>query len=196
MTRYLCISLCLIFLCSCGSKTKVILLPDTDGKTGTVVVRNQGSSTTLNEPYTYTDVSNNTSMAAAAPIAQNTVKDVYQSLLNSEPLKPVSFILYFEHDSINLTKKSMALIPQILQVAKDREPSEVSVIGHTDSKGSPEYNSKLSYQRAETMAKILKASDVNLKNIYIKSHGENDPLVMTEDGMSEEKNRRVEIMIR
>ena len=196
MTRYLCISLCLIFLCSCGSKTKVILLPDTDGKTGTVVVRNQGSSTTLNEPYTYTDVSNNTSMAAAAPIAQNTVKDVYQSLLNSEPLKPVSFILYFEHDSINLTQDSLNLIPQVLQLAKDREPSEISVIGHTDAKSSSEYNSKLSYQRAETMAKILKASDVNLKNIYIKSHGENDPLVMTEDGMSEEKNRRVEIMIR
>jgi len=196
MTRYLCISLCLIFLCSCGSKTKVILLPDTDGKTGTVVVRNQGSSTTLNEPYTYTDVSNNTSMAAAAPIAQNTVKDVYQSLLNSEPLKPVSFILYFEHDSINLTQDSLNLIPQVLQLAKDREPSEISVIGHTDARGSSEYNSKLSYQRAETMAKILKASDVNLKNIYIKSHGENDPLVMTEDGMSEEKNRRVEIMIR
>ena len=196
MTRYLCISLCLIFLCSCGSKTKVILLPDTDGKTGTVVVRNQGSSTTLNEPYTYTDVSNTTSMAAAAPIAQNTVKDVYQSLLNSEPLKPVSFILYFEHDSINLTQDSLNLIPQVLQLAKDREPSEISVIGHTDARGSSEYNSKLSYQRAETMAKILKASDVNLKNIYIKSHGENDPLVMTEDGMSEEKNRRVEIMIR
>jgi len=174
----------------------VILLPDTDGKTGTVVVRNQGSSTTLNEPYTYTDVSNNTSMAAAAPIAQNTVKDVYQSLLNSEPLKPVSFILYFEHDSINLTQDSLNLIPQVLQLAKDREPSEISVIGHTDARGSSEYNSKLSYQRAETMAKILKASDVNLKNIYIKSHGENDPLVMTEDGMSEEKNRRVEIMIR
>jgi outer membrane protein OmpA-like peptidoglycan-associated protein len=174
----------------------VILLPDEDGKTGTVIVKNQGASTTLNKPYTYTDVSNTTSMAAAAPIAQNKVNNLYQSLLNSEPLKPVSFILYFEHDSINLTKDSMNLIPQVLQVAKDREPSEISVIGHTDSKGSSAYNNKLSLQRAETMAKLLKASDANLKNIYIKSHGENDPLVMTEDGVSEEKNRRVEIMIR
>ena len=196
MIRYICISLCLIFLCSCGSKTRVILLPDENGKTGTVVVKNKGSSTTLNKPYTYTNVNDETSMTTATPIDQNKVKDLYQSLLNSEPLKPVSFILYFEHDSINLTKESMTLIPQILQSAKDREPSEISVIGHTDSKGSSEYNNKLSLQRAETMAKMLKESDASLKNLYVKFHGENDPIVLTEDGISEEKNRRVEIMIR
>jgi peptidoglycan-associated lipoprotein len=196
MIRYICISLCLIFLCSCSSKTRVILLPDENGKTGAVVVKNKESSTTLNKPYTYTNVNDETSMIRRTPIDQNKVKDLYQSLLNSEPSKPVIFILYFEDNSINLTKQSMAFIPKILQTAKDREPSEISVIGHTDSKGSSEYNNKLALQRAKTTAKILKASDANLKNLYIKSHGENDPLVLTEDGISEEKNRRVEIMIR
>lgn len=196
MIRYTCILFCLIFLCSCGSKTKVILLPDEDGKTGSVVVQNQGSSTTLNTPYTFTTVNDDTSITMAEPIDQNKVTTVYQSLLNSEPLRPVSFLLYFEHDSINLTEESVALIPQILQVSKSREPSEISVIGHTDSSGSSEYNSKLSLQRAQTVIKILKASDTNLKNLYVNSHGENDPLIMTADGVSEQKNRRVEIMIR
>ena len=106
MIRYICISLCLIFLCSCGSKTRVILLPDKDGKTGIVVVKNKDSSTTLNKPYTYTNAKDETSMIRPTPIDQNEVKDLYQSLLNSEPLKSVSFILYFEDNSINLTKQS------------------------------------------------------------------------------------------
>lgn len=196
MIRYICISVCVIFLCSCGSKTRVILLPDENGKTGTVVVKNQGASTTLNEPYTYTNVSSDTAISSATPIEENKVKNLYQPLLNIEALKPISFILYFEHNSANLTKESMTLIPQILQVAKDREPSEVSVIGHTDSKGSTEYNSKLSLERAKSVAQILKESDATLLNLYVKSHSENDPLILTEDGVSEEKNRRVEIMIR
>lgn len=90
----------------------------------------------------------------------------------------------------------MALIPEILQVAREREPSEISIIGHTDSKGSADYNYKLSLQRAEAVAEILRDADATLKNLYIKSHGENDPLVLTEDNVSEEKNRRVEIMVR
>lgn len=196
MVRYICISLCFLFLCSCGSKTRVILLPDEDGKTGTVVVKNKGTSTVLNKAYTSTNVSDDTSIPSTILIDQTEVKDLYQSLLSTEPLKPVSFILYFEHDSINLTKESTTLIPQILQLAKDREPSEIGVIGHTDSKGSSEYNNKLSLQRAKAVAEILKKFDVNLLNLFVKSHGENDHLVVTEDGVSEGKNRRVEIMIR
>lgn len=196
MIRNISIVLCLVFLCACGSKTTVILLPEKGGKTGSVVVKNQSSSTTLDKPYTYTSVSSNTSDFSAKPIDQSKLEKKYQSLLKAEPAKPVHFTLYFEHNSTNLTKKSMELILQILQVAKEREPSEISIIGHTDSKGSPVYNKKLSLKRAKRVEKILKKSDASLKNLYVKSHGENDPLVLTGDNVSEEKNRRVEVMVR
>lgn len=196
MIRYICISLCLIVFCSCGSKTRVILLPDEDGKTGSVVVKNQSSSTTLKEPYTFTIISDDKSIISVKPIDPNKVEDKYRLLLDAEPAKPVCFILYFEHDSIKLTKESLALIPKILQTAKDREPSEISIIGHTDSMGSSEYNNKLSVQRAKIVAKILRESDTELKTLYVESHGENDPLIVTKDDVSEKKNRRVEIMIR
>jgi len=124
------------------------------------------------------------------------VTDEYQLLLKAEPAKPAHFILYFENNSINLTKESMTLIPKILQVSKEREPSEISVIGHTDTMGSSEYNNSLSLQRAESVGEILKKHDTGLKNLYIKFHGENDLLIITGDNVSEEKNRRVEIMIR
>ena len=106
------------------------------------------------------------------------------------------FILNFKHDSTILTEPSMALIPEILKIAKDREPSETSVIGHTDSKGKSEYNNKLALERAKIVGRILKTSGITLKKLQIKSHGENDPLIVTDDNVSEVKNRRVEIMIR
>ncbi|MCK5100943.1 MAG: OmpA family protein [Desulfobacteraceae bacterium] len=196
MIRNISISLCLIFLCACGSKTTVILLPEKNGTTGSVVVKNQRSSTILSKPYTYTRVSDDTSDFPVKSIDQNKVKEQYQLLLEAEPAKPVHFTLYFKHNSTNLTKESRELILKILKVAKEREPSEISVIGHTDSKGSPEYNKKLSLERAKSVEKILKKSDTSLKNLYVKSHGENDPLVLTGDNVSEEKNRRVEVMIR
>lgn len=196
MVRYISLVLCLIILCGCGSKTRVILLPDETGKTGTVIVKTQSSSTTLNEPYTYTNVEDDKSTISINPIEKRKVEDEYRLLLGAEPEKPVYFTLYFEHDSIHLTKASLALIPEIVRTAKEREPSEISVIGHTDTKGTAEYNNKLSLQRAKTMAKILKESDLQLKNLSVTSHGENDPLILTKDGVSEQKNRRVEIMIR
>jgi len=115
---------------------------------------------------------------------------------NAGPLKPVSILLYFEHNSSQLTAESQALIPKIFKIAEERAPSEVSIFGHTDSKGSSENNNKLALHRAEAVGKILKTSDIPLKNISIKSFGESDPLVPTGDNISEIKNRRVEIMIR
>ena len=194
--RYFTLLLCLTVFFSCGSKTRVILLPDQDGKTGSVIVRNQSSSTTLDKPYTYTNVSNDKSSISVEPIEKNKVEEEYQLLLDAEPAKPIHFILYFEHNSTKLTKKSQALIPKVLKAAKEREPSEISVIGHTDTKGSFEYNNKLALQRANIIAELLRKYNTNLKNLDVKSHGENDPLVLTEDGISEGKNRRVEIMVR
>ncbi len=47
MNRYLFLLLGLLILCGCGTKTTVILLPETDGETGAVVVSNQASTTVL-----------------------------------------------------------------------------------------------------------------------------------------------------
>ncbi len=116
--------------------------------------------------------------------------------MDAEPERPFHFILYFEHDSSKLVKTSMEKIPSIIQKVKDREPSEVSVIGHTDTKGTAEYNIELSLERAQVVAGILKTSGLTLKKLLVTSHGENDLLIPTADDVSEERNRRVEIMVR
>lgn len=196
MIRYLGVLVCLFFVCGCGAKTTVILLPQEDGTVGSVVVKNQSSSTVLDKPYSYTKVSDDTSSFPVEFIDRDEVTDQYQHLLDAEPAKPVHFLLYFKHDSTKPTQASLALIPDILQSAKEREPSEITVIGHSDSLGPKEYNIRLSLKRAKAVEKILKEMDTNLKHIYVQSYGESDPLVVSGDNVSEARNRRVEIMIK
>lgn len=90
----------------------------------------------------------------------------------------------------------MELLPKISQSAKERDPSEISIIGHTDTQGDAAYNTRLSLARAREAATILTGYDTGLKNISVQGFGEYDLLVPTADNVPEPRNRRVEIMIR
>ena len=196
MIRYILFFAGVFFLFSCGAKTTVILLPEQDNKTGGVIVANDTSSITLEKPYSSATVGRAESKIDTKIIGKKKVQDEYKTLFQVEPLKPVSILLYFEFDSDRLQPESAALIDDVLKLAKEREPSEVSIIGHSDSKGKANYNYRLALDRAKVVEKIIKDANINLSNISVTSHGENDPLVITGDNVSEEKNRRVEIMVK
>lgn len=194
--RYVILLFSVVFLWSCGSKTTVILLPEDTGQTGKVIVKNKVSETLLDKPYTYVDVKSENSILKAQVIGKEDVERSFNDLLKAEPPKPVHFILYFKPDTVILTDDSLKMVPKVIEMARKREPTQISVIGHTDTKGSDEHNIKLSMERAKTVAKRLKDSGIEMKAISVTSHGENELLVPTADNVSEPKNRRVEIMVR
>ncbi|WP_035237527.1 OmpA family protein [Desulfobacter vibrioformis] len=196
MIRYILFFAGTLFLLSCGAKTTVILLPDQDNKNSAVIVKNNTYSITLEKPYSCAKVSSAESRIDSKTMEKSKVQDEYKTLFQAEPLKPVSILLYFEFGSDRLRPESAALIDDVLKLAEEREPSEVSIIGHSDSKGDADYNYNLALDRAKVVEKIIKDANINLKNISVTSHGENDPLVITGDNVSEEKNRRVEIMVK
>ncbi len=196
MIRYISIIAGLFLLCSCGVKTNVILLPDADGKTGAVTVKNDTSSVVLDQPYTATRVKSNRSTLHAAVVEKKTVEDKYQTLFQAEPLKPISILLYFEFNSNQLNPASAKLIPEVIRLARERVPCEINIIGHSDTKGTAEYNYDLALDRAQHVADLLKEAGIRMKNLTVTSHGEKDLLIMTGDDVYEEKNRRVEVMIR
>lgn len=196
MIRYILFFASAFFLFSCGAKTTVILLPEQDNKPSAVVVENSTSSVTLDQPYSCAKVGDAQSKIASKTIEKTKVQDQYQTLLQAEPLEPVSILLYFEFGSDRLKPESAALIGDVLNLAKEREPSEVSIIGHSDTKGDADYNYTLALERAKVVEKLIKEADIDLANITVSSHGENDPLVITGDNVSEDKNRRVEIMVK
>jgi outer membrane protein OmpA-like peptidoglycan-associated protein len=72
---------------------------------------------------------------------------------------------------------------------------DVSVIGHTDTIGTRDYNYQLSLRRARKVADLLASHGVDRNMLDIESHGEDNLLVKTGDQVREPRNRRVEITV-
>lgn len=181
---------------NCAGLTTVILMPDEDGGIGVVSVQADGATRSIDQPFHYTRVSGR----AAEPEPARVMDEAqfnrrFADLLGAQPLRPAHFMLYFISGTSELTEASKALLPEVLDAAKKRRPAEVSIIGHTDATGSQAINLKISKARAEAVEYLLKASEAPPESIYLRFHGENDPLVPTPDNVPEPRNRRVEIMI-
>jgi OOP family OmpA-OmpF porin len=121
---------------------------------------------------------------------------LYPDVMQALPEKPRSFTLRFEENGTKLTAESAMMVEDIRQEILKRAVPEVTVIGHTDRVGSEEDNLRLSRARAEAIRDILIAGGVPAQIIQAIGLGELEPEVMTEDGVAEPRNRRVEISVR
>lgn len=185
-----------LILSACTHTTTVVLMPDEDGKVGAVSVQAKGTTSTVDKAYNYTSVG--WLRSKPADIKAMSVEQVnarFNDTLKAQPSKPRLFILYFVLGTSEITKESHVLIPDILAAAKDRSPTEISVIGHTDATGSEKINAQISLERAKAVEKILREDNPNLGQIDLKFFGERDPLIPTPRNVEEPRNRRVEIMI-
>ena len=66
------------------------------------------------------------------------------------------------------------------------------IIGHTDNKGSDEYNQKLSEGRARSVKNYL-TDNYNIKSIRLMDSGKGESQLLSGIDGSNPKNRRVEI---
>ena len=114
----------------------------------------------------------------------------------AQPQAPAHFILQFESGSTALVPASRPLLARIVSTIQERKSLDVSVIGHTDTAGSDEFNNQLARQRAEGVARLLVEAGVDPRLLEVTSHGKAIPLVPTGDNVPEPRNRRVEVTVR
>ena len=107
------------------------------------------------------------------------------------PNMPGSYIIYFDHNSAEITSESKFVLGIAASVGKGAHASRANLIGHTDSSGNAAYNTALSQKRAQAVAKALGALGMPTTQ---SSMGETHLEVNTGDGVREGKNRRVEII--
>ena len=174
----------------------IVLLPDDQGKTGAIVVTSAGVERRLDRPRQTVTVEAGSPPGLPAVMPDREVRAIAGPALAALPKPPARFILYFEHDSVNLTPESQAILNKVLETIRDRSPVDVSVVGHTDTVGKKEYNCALSMKRAKAVASILQGKGIDPSILDITSHGKDNPLVPTGDQVPEPRNRRVEITIR
>ena len=179
-----------------STRTTVVLLPDEDGKVGTVSMLTPSGTQTLDKAYSYTTGNGiNAAPSSGRTLSRETVSTAYGELLKMQPAKPITFILTFLLDRTELTNESKASLPALYSAVRERKPSRISIFGHADALGSQERNVRLSADRAAAAASLLKAHDPTLDDIDVQYFGDTMPLTRSASRAAEPKNRRVEIMI-
>ena len=174
--------------------TRVTLLPDHNGHVGAVIVSSAQGRQRIDQAFSTVAVER--ASAPGKPRVENrqAFEKAHRALLDAQPTPPRSFVLNFLFDSMKLTPESRKMLPEVLQVVRERSPTEITVFGYTDSVGSAQYNLDLSAQRARAAAKLLKQIDPTLP-IDVKYFGDKYPLVPSPRGVPEPRNRRAEIVI-
>jgi|AntRauTorckE5430_2_1112549.scaffolds.fasta_scaffold01105_4 outer membrane protein OmpA-like peptidoglycan-associated protein len=86
-----------------------------------------------------------------------------------------------------------AIDEYLLTVAKRMQQTneKVTLVGHADDKGQPEYNQKLGQQRADFVKSILVRDGAPAANITTSSRGESDARVPNNSPANRHQNRRV-----
>jgi len=103
--------------------------------------------------------------------------------------------IYFQFNRSVILQQSYKELTRLLELMQDNPKLRIEIGGHTDDKGSVEYNRKLSESRAKAVADYLTAKGIDPKRLSYRGYGKSKPIEdnSTEEGRS--KNRRVEIKV-
>lgn len=133
-----------------------------------------------------------------------TTQSLDDTVTRSESARRVDVVLsadvLFAFNRATLTSGARSRIDVAVRELRARRPSQVTVAGYTDAKGSPDYNLALSRRRAAAVAQVLRrALGSGAPALLTEGHGEADPVQANTkpDGSDNPKgrarNRRVEI---
>lgn len=105
------------------------------------------------------------------------------------------FMVYFGFNSAELDSAAQALIKNLAahKYAMD-EMGYVVLTGHADLAGNVAYNEALAEKRVMAVAAALEANGASAR-VLSSSYGESRPIMDTDDGIRESKNRRVEVTL-
>jgi outer membrane protein OmpA-like peptidoglycan-associated protein len=102
----------------------------------------------------------------------------------------------FDTDKSALSEAARSRLAKLAGDLKaDNKNVYLEIQGHTDSTGTPEYNQKLGWQRAESVRRYLHSQGVALERMATISYGEDAPAQPNSTAEGRARNRRVEIVV-
>lgn len=101
----------------------------------------------------------------------------------------------FDFDKANLNDLGRGRVRQISQLLSSVPSLKIVVEGHTDYKGTDEYNDKLGSRRAETVMKELSELGIDPARMSTISYGESKPVFTEEEDWARAVNRRVQFSV-
>ena len=119
----------------------------------------------------------------------NTVEGCQNAVLSILKEQPIEF-LPGRH---SLSRASIEIVKDIAVVLKDCEKVKVIISGHTDNRGTPETNQRLSGLRASSVMDAFIKTGVKQGRLRAVGFGDTKPLVPNDSPENEALNRRIEL---
>lgn len=107
---------------------------------------------------------------------------------------PVERVIYFDYDQAELRPEFLEIVAQHGRFLALNPDGRVRLEGHTDERGSREYNIALGESRAKTVSRMLQLQGVDATQARSVSYGEELPVDDTHNNDAWAKNRRVNII--
>jgi peptidoglycan-associated lipoprotein len=103
-------------------------------------------------------------------------------------------VIYFDFDRSDIKPEFVDVIAAHGRFAANNPSAKIRLEGHTDERGSREYNIGLGERRSQTVKRALLLQGVQEAQISTVSYGEERPAVSDTSEEAYAKNRRVEIV--
>jgi len=132
--------------------------------------------------------------AAAAASAQQAAaaQAAAQQQRLQEAAAAVGNVFYFEYDSSSLTPAAIDAVNAHIAALQGND-SNVRLEGHTDERGTREYNMALGERRANSVRDYMVANGIATHRIENVSYGEERPVAYGSGESNWSQNRRVEL---
>ena len=103
--------------------------------------------------------------------------------------------IYFDFDKTSLKNESFVELDKVVEFLKQNSSVEVEISGHTDNKGSDEYNETLSQGRSEAVVNYIIGQGVDSYRLTAHGYGESKPIDTNDAEEGRANNRRVEFTV-
>lgn len=104
-------------------------------------------------------------------------------------------MVHFDYDQSNVRPEDQAILDAKVPILRDNPAVTLQIAGHTDERGSDEYNLALGERRASAAKRYLTEHGVADSRLETISYGEERPIAQGHDESAWAQNRRDEFVI-
>ena len=103
--------------------------------------------------------------------------------------------IYFDFDKTTLKNESFPELNKVVDFLKQNPSVEIEISGHTDNKGSDDYNETLSQGRSEAVVNYIISQGIDSFRLTAHGYGEAKPIDTNDSDEGRANNRRVEFTV-
>jgi outer membrane protein OmpA-like peptidoglycan-associated protein/tetratricopeptide (TPR) repeat protein len=103
--------------------------------------------------------------------------------------------IFFDFDKATIRPESANELDRLIKLLTENPTLKIELGSHTDSKGSDDYNQKLSQSRSQSVVTYLIGKGIAADRLVAKGYGESVPVAKNDTESGRQENRRTEFKI-